>query len=128
MIEPQGRRPNKTLNIEKQIFPNTYTGPITDTETLTIHNKSGNTITITQPQVVGRSTGAPIPEMTVSTPANLTIANGGTMTFDVTYSDNIDGTGGRFAQGKMEITWSDGTTTCPFGPIWVDGSFWINPP
>ena len=122
------RRPDRTFRIDKEIFPGTYTGPMSHTETLTIKNNTGNSITLSQPQVLGQSTGAPIPGLTIATPINLTIPDGGSMDFDITFATNIDGSGGAGAQAFITFDWNDGTTNCAFGPIWLHASFWINPP
>ena len=127
VFEPVARRPDRTFRIDQQIIPDTYVGPMTKTETLTINNNTGNSITVSQPQVVDSSTAAAVPEITISTPANLTIADGGTKDFDLTFSENIDGTGGKFRDAYIRFDWTDATRTCSFGPIWLQASFWINP-
>ena len=126
--EVYARKPDRTFRIDREIFPATYTGPLSQTETLTITNNTGNAITLTQPQVLGQATGTPIPGLTITTPANLTIPNGASLNFDITFAANIDGSGGTGASAFMTFDWSDGTTSCAFGPIWLYASFWINPP
>ena len=126
--EPSDRLPSKMLLLEQEFLSN-FTGTLSQTETLTIRNNATYTVTITQPQIVDRTTGNPLAEMTITAAAGtptypLNIAAGGSVDFKLTYTANIDGSGSQvIRQGGIFFNWDDTIRTCKFGPIWVNGYF-----
>lgn len=127
---PISDRPRRTLKLTKTINPASFTGIMEVTETLTVQNSLPHTISISQPQVLDIASGNAVPEFTlvpVSGAASYPIAipAGRTIDFLATYTENITAPTG-FSINKdagIQFDWSAGSTVCPFGPIWISGTF-----
>lgn len=126
-------QPRRLLRLgERGLSPGT-TGLRTDSGILTLRNGESYPLTVSQPTIVDRATGATVTDVTVqqssgSTIYPITVGAGATVDFYVAYRATLDGTADVRRHAGIRVPYTDTIRNCSLGPIWVDASFSYNPP
>jgi hypothetical protein len=128
------RGPTRVMVVRETVRSADVTGALSKTETLTIRNSSGMTLRINSLSVFDRATGGAVSDIVVSVASGAQLprllGRNQSVAFTVTYSVTPAGAETSFSRTVgLTFSLSDDAAfgTCSFGPIWIDGSFVIDP-